>query len=126
MARTQPADQPFGQPRGGQGLPLPLELVAQLVGGTVGDEQQGPHGLRDEYLTLSLRGEEPQYPEESDSVKRANTMFRIFRWFPVIALIVGVGCLLYFAALNLGLTHHGPWWRFWQYPRSKGQECLRA
>ncbi len=47
---TQPADQPFDQPRGGQGLPLPLELVAQLVGGTVGDEQQGPHGLRDEYL----------------------------------------------------------------------------
>ena len=50
MARTQSADQPFDQPRGVQGLPLPLELVAQLVGGTVGDEQQGPHGLRDEYL----------------------------------------------------------------------------
>ena len=54
VARTQPADQPFDQPRGGQGLPLPLELVAQLVGGTVGDEQQGPHGLRVETSPLCL------------------------------------------------------------------------
>ena len=49
------------------------------------------------------------YPctQDSDSVARANRRYKWFRWVPVVALVIGVVCLLCFAALNLGLTPTG-------------------
>ena len=55
---------------------------------------------------LDHRDEGPAYPQDSASVARANRRYKWFRWVPVVALGIGVVCLLCFAALNLGLTPH--------------------
>jgi MFS family permease len=76
------------------GMMLAIKVIAELV-----DE--------DETTLETLRGEEPTCPQESDTVAKANTRFRRFRWVPVIALIVGVVGLLCFAAFNLRLWPAG-------------------
>jgi hypothetical protein len=65
----------------------------------------------EEDALLDHRDEGPAYPQDSASVARANRRYKGFRWVPVVALGIGVVCLLCFAVLNLGLTPHWPWWR---------------
>jgi MFS family permease len=80
------------------GMMMTTRVVAELV-------------EAEEDALLDHRDEGPAYPQDSASVARANRRYKWFRWVPVVALVIGVVCLLCFAVLNLGLTPHWPWWR---------------
>jgi hypothetical protein len=78
------------------GMMMTTRVVAELVEA----EEDALQALRDQ------RPAYPPYPQDSDSVGRANKLYKGFRWVPVVALVIGVVCLLCFAALNLSLTPH--------------------
>ena len=75
------------------GMMMTTRVVAELV-------EAEEDALRDH---RAERPAYPPYPQDSASVGRANTLYKRFRLFPVVALVIGVVGLLFFAALNLGV-----------------------